>query len=54
MCFFSGIAHVIALNASGIGVYGVSLAASPRHDIVARYAHLMAKVGIYTQKGVKI
>ncbi|MDD4168735.1 MAG: DUF3231 family protein [Desulfotomaculaceae bacterium] len=47
-------AHVIILNASGIGAYGVSLAASPRNDIVTRYAQMMAKVGMYTQKGVKI
>ncbi|MDD4170329.1 MAG: DUF3231 family protein [Desulfotomaculaceae bacterium] len=46
--------HVLTLNASGGGAYGVSLAASPRHDISAKYAQIKANVGMYTEKGLKI
>ncbi|OPX90579.1 MAG: hypothetical protein A4E53_00971 [Pelotomaculum sp. PtaB.Bin104] len=47
--------HVLTLNSSGIGgAYGISLAASTRHDIGAKYAQIMANVEIYAEKGTKI
>ncbi len=46
--------HVGLLNNSGVGAYGVSLAASPRHDIGAKYVKFMANAGMYAEKGTKI
>jgi len=46
--------HLTLLTAAGVGVYGVSLAASPRKDLGAKYAQLIANVGSYTLKGATI
>lgn len=46
--------HVTALNAVGIGYYGVSLGASPRRDLAATYTRLIAEIGEYAEDGANI
>lgn len=45
---------VSTLIASGIGQYGVSLAASPRHDLGAHYVRLTAEIANYANDGANI
>lgn len=45
---------VTTLNLSGIGQYGISMSASPRHDLGLTYTRLMAEVGKYANKGANI
>ncbi|MEC5425656.1 DUF3231 family protein [Virgibacillus sp. C22-A2] len=45
---------VTMLIASGIGQYGVSMAASPRHDIGAHYTRLIAETAKYSNEGANI
>jgi hypothetical protein len=40
--------------ASGLGNYGLSMAASPRHDIGAIYARLAGEIGKYANEGARI
>jgi hypothetical protein len=46
--------HVSALNASGIGFYGVSLATSLRKDLATHYIRLTAEIASYADEGTKI
>lgn len=45
---------VTTLIASGIGQYGASMAASPRHDLGVHYTRLMAELGKFANDGAKI
>lgn len=45
---------VSVLSASGIGQYGVSMAASPRHDLGVHYTRLMAEIAHYAEDGANI
>lgn len=42
------------LNAAGIGHYGRSLGTSPRRDLGAQYARLIAEIGLYAEDGANI
>lgn len=46
--------HVAALIASGIGQYGVAMAASPRHDLSVTYARLSTEIAHYADDGANI
>lgn len=46
--------QIIALNTIGVTYYGVSMALSPRHDIVAHYTRLTAEVALYLNEGANI
>ncbi|WP_085522660.1 DUF3231 family protein [Tuberibacillus sp. Marseille-P3662] len=46
--------HVSTLIASGIGQYGVAMAASPRHDLSVHYARLTAEITKYANDGANI
>lgn len=46
--------HVLTLNATGIGNYGVSASTSLRHDITAMYAKTVAEVATYSGEGARI
>jgi len=46
--------HINSLSIAGIGMYGVSMAASPRHDVAAAYAKMMLETGQYAEKGAKL
>ncbi|WP_019413957.1 DUF3231 family protein [Paenisporosarcina sp. TG20] len=46
--------HVTALNAAGIGYYGVSIGTSPRRDLGIAYSRLMAEVGLYAEDGANM
>lgn len=48
------LAHVVMLNATGIGNYGVSMSAAMRTDVVATYARLMVEIGLYVKDGALI
>jgi hypothetical protein len=41
-------------TAAGIGNYGLSLAASQRHDLGAMYVKLSAEIGKYAEKGARL
>lgn len=45
---------VTVLIASGIGQYGVAMAASPRRDLGAHYARLSAEITAYAEDGANI
>lgn len=45
---------VTSLTASGIGQYGASISASPRHDLGVKYTRLMAEIARYSNDGAKI
>jgi len=47
----SGIEYYTAL---GIGMYAVSMGASPRHDLAANYAKMIIESGQYAEKGAKL
>jgi hypothetical protein len=46
--------QVSVLIAYALGIYGVSLAASTRHDLAKTYAQMMIECGQYSEQGVKI
>jgi len=46
--------HLAALNAAGIGNYGVAIGLSPRRDIALLYTRLMAELGLYVEDGAEI
>lgn len=46
--------HVSALSASGIGQYGISMSASPRHDLGVTYSRLIAETIHYSEDGANI
>jgi hypothetical protein len=46
--------HVGLLSGTGMGNYGVSMSLSPRRDLVAMYAQLLAEVGLYAEDGTNI
>lgn len=46
--------HFNMLSMVGIGMYGVSMAASPRHDITATYARIIMDVSRHADKGAKL
>lgn len=46
--------HTITLSGGGVGYYGNSLATSPRRDLSADYARLIAEVGHYSEDGATI
>lgn len=46
--------HITALIASAMGQYGVSAAASPRHDISVTYARLVAEISHYSEDGANL
>jgi hypothetical protein len=46
--------HIIGLAATGMQNYGSALAASPRRDIAAQYARLIAQSGKYAEDGTHI
>jgi Protein of unknown function (DUF3231) len=46
--------HVTAMNASGIGNYGLSMSASPRRDIGMSYAKLLMDIALYAEDGANL
>ncbi|WP_299095224.1 DUF3231 family protein [uncultured Metabacillus sp.] len=46
--------HVAGLIASAIGQYGISVSASPRHDLAVHYARLAGEIAGYTKDGANI
>jgi spore coat protein CotF len=42
--------HIAVLNAKAIGEYGVSIAASMRHDLIKTYAQMMIEAGKYSEQ----
>lgn len=46
--------HVSAMNAAGIGNFGMSLAASPRRDLGLKYASLIPEISLYAEDGANI
>lgn len=46
--------HTTALTAAGIGHYGRSLGASPRHDLGVTYTRLTAEVAAFADDGAKL
>jgi len=46
--------HINSLSLAGIGMYGVSMGASQRHDVAAAYATMMLETGQYAEKGAKL
>ncbi len=46
--------HVEAMNAAGIGYYGVSLGSSPRKDLGVDYSRLMLEIAQYAEDGANI
>lgn len=46
--------HIAGLVASGIGQYGISMAASPRNDLGLMYTRLMAEIAKYSEDGANI
>jgi hypothetical protein len=49
MCLF-----ITTLIDASIGSYSVSMAMSPRHDLTAKYARMIAEVAKYAQDGAKL
>ncbi len=47
-------AMIQLLNSVGVGIMGVSMGVSPRHDLTAMYAKYMAEIGSYAEEGAKI
>lgn len=45
---------ITTLIASSIGQYGLSMAASPRHDLGAKYTRLIAEIAKFSNDGAKI
>ncbi|ASN07027.1 DUF3231 family protein [Virgibacillus necropolis] len=45
---------ITTLIASGIGQYGLAMAASPRHDLGVKYSRLIAEIAKYSNDGAKI
>lgn len=45
---------ITTLIASSIGQYGLSMAASPRHDLGAKYSRLIAEIAKFSNDGAKI
>lgn len=45
---------ITTLIASGIGQYGLAMAASPRHDLGATYTRLIAEIAKYSNEAAKI
>lgn len=45
---------VSVLIASGIGQYGVSMAASPRRDLGTHYSRLTTEIAAYAEDGANI
>ncbi|WP_096200435.1 DUF3231 family protein [Bacillus sp. FJAT-45350] len=46
--------HISAMNASGIGNYGMALAASPRRDLGLKYASLIPEISLYAEDGANL
>lgn len=46
--------HLNTLSMVGIGMYGVSMAASPRRDIAATYARIIMDVSKHADKGARL
>ncbi|MGO4889846.1 DUF3231 family protein [Anaerobacillus sp. MEB173] len=46
--------HITAMIASGIGNYGMAIAASPRRDIGMKYASLIPELGLYAEDGTNL
>ncbi len=45
--------HIMVLNAKAMGEYGVSIAASLRHDLVKTYSQMMIEAGQYSEQCAK-
>lgn len=48
------LSFITTLIDSSVGAYSVSMAMSPRHDLSAKYARLIAEVAKYSQDGAKL
>jgi len=46
--------QVAVLNIKAIGEYGVSIAASMRHDLAKTYAQMIVEAGHYSEQGIKL
>ncbi|WP_458415084.1 DUF3231 family protein [Schinkia sp. CFF1] len=46
--------HVSAMIATGIGYYGLAMAASPRRDLSLKYATLIPEIALYLEDGANI
>ncbi len=46
--------HVNGMSAIGIGMYGGSMGASQRHDLIAEYGKMVLETGQYSEKGCKL
>lgn len=46
--------HINLMNTVGVGLLGVSAAASPRHDLVKIYGQYVLEAGVYSENGIKI
>ncbi|ETI69080.1 DUF3231 family protein [Neobacillus vireti] len=46
--------HVSAMIATGIGNFGMGIAASPRRDLGLKYASLIPEISLYAEDGAKI
>ncbi|MDF2572410.1 MAG: hypothetical protein K0R55_4014 [Sporomusa sp.] len=45
------LAHIVMLNAAGIGNYGISMSVTMRTDVVATYARFLVQIGLYVKDG---
>ena len=46
--------HVTTMVATGIGYYGMALAASPRRDLGLKYISIIPEVALYVEDGANI
>ncbi len=46
--------HCNFITSLGLQSYGMALSTSPRHDLAAMYARMMAEVGAYADEGAKL